>query len=282
MRARRLVRLRSRHLARRPWCSRGFVEHRGRAQRARSLSDDRPDRGQPHQPAPGRAVVRTPPRDRRPRNRRALVRPRVTAHRVDGAELSARAGPRPSIAAGVGSRPAVPAARDRHRAHRRAHRRRPSRHRLHQRDVPGLRRHAADGGRRTARVPHPDGARLPVADVRRHDVDPRIQRMDSALRHASCVRVPPARAQAPAVALPAEPVVAEVAGAHALDQRARRRLSRCPLCDDPSRRRRRSAVGLRALQHPGASSGRRDRHGRHRCAQRHHLAPRVTAVDRVS
>ena len=47
--------------------------------------DDRPDRRLPGQPARGRAVVRPAPRDRRAGDRRAAVRARPAAHRVDRA-----------------------------------------------------------------------------------------------------------------------------------------------------------------------------------------------------
>ena len=49
--------------------------------------------------------------------------------------------------------------------------------------------------------------------------------------------LPPAGAEAPPVALPARAVVAQIACAHAVDRRARRRVPRCPVRDDPSRRR---------------------------------------------
>ena len=82
---------------------------------------------------------------------------------------------------------------------------------------------------------------------------PELQRVAAAVRHGAGLPVPPAGAEAAPVALPARPVVAEDAGAHALDRRARRRVPRRPVRDDPPRRRQGAAVGVRALRHASSS-----------------------------
>ena len=58
------------------------------------------------------------------------------------------------------------------------------------------------------------------------------------------VPLPPAGAQAPAVAVPADPLVAEEPGAHGQHRRPRRRLSRRPVRDDPPRDHQCSSLAL--------------------------------------
>ena len=128
------------------------------------------------------------------------------------------------------------------------------RHRLHQRDVPRLRRDAADLGDRAPGVPAAHGLRLPVADLRGHGARPELHLVAAAVRHGAGLPLPPAGAEAAAVALPARAVVAQDPGPHALDRRARRGVSRRPVRHDPPRRGQGAAVGVRALRHAVAAS----------------------------
>ena len=226
------------------------LDDRGRAQRDGRGRDDRPDRRLPRQPARGRAVVRPAPRDRRPGDRRAAVRARPPPHRVDRAELPARPGPGPAIAAHLGGGHAVPATGDRDRAHRPAHRRGAGRHRLHAtRCSPGS--PACCRPRATG----PQECLLLMALDFRSQIfegmalDPELQLVAAAVRHGAGLPLPPAGAEAAAVALPARPVVAQDPGAHALDRRARRGVPRRPVRHDPPRRRQGAAVGVRAVRH---------------------------------
>ena len=68
----------------------------------------------------GRGLVPPPPRDRRRAHRRAADRARPPPHRLDGAVVPARRGPRRPLAAALGVEPAVPAAVDRRAAPTRA------------------------------------------------------------------------------------------------------------------------------------------------------------------
>ena len=101
------------------------------------------------------------------------------------------------------------------------------------------------------------------------------------LRHGAGVPLPPPRAQAAAVALPAGPLVAEDAGAHAVDRRARRRLPRRPLRDDAPRRRQGPPVGVRAVQHVHRRADRSVRPARHRRPHHRHVAHRPRAPHRL-
>ena len=176
---------------------------------------------------------------------------------------------------------AVPTAGDGDRAHRRAHRGDAGGHRLHERDVPRVRGDVADLGDRSAGVPVDHGARLPVADLRGHVAHPELQLVVAAVRHGAGVPVPPACAEAAAVALPTRAVVAQDARAHALDRRAGRGVSRCPIRDDPPRRRPGAAVGVRAVRHLVEHPHRTPRSRRHRHPQRRGVAMRPRTADRL-
>ena len=121
----------------------------------------------------------------------------------------------------MGGGEAVPAARDGHRAHGPSHRRDPGGHRHHQRDVPRIRRHVAHLRHGATGMHSADGPRLQVAALRGNGPDPVVQRVAPHVRHGARLPLPPAGPATPAVAVPTRAVVAQDAGSHAFDRRAR-------------------------------------------------------------
>ena len=77
------------------------------------------------------------------------------------------------------------------------------------------------------------GTRLPIAHLRGHGPDPQLPRLAARLRHGAGLPVPPAGAEAVAVALPARAMVAQDPGPHVVDRCPRRRVPRRPVRHDP-------------------------------------------------
>ncbi len=196
-----------------------------------------------------RVTLRRPGRRRRA-DRDAAGRDRRAAHRHDHPARPARRRPGAARPARLGAAAARAPAGARSRATSRRGSSSPSRAARLRRRRSRPRRHPRVRRAQPQGMPVGDVVRLPFRGIRRALQRAELHRLAGAVRHASRLRLPPARARAAAAPQPAPAVGAEVAGSPAFAQHGARRLSRRPDRRHPSR----SAGGARIGQQPRRAS----------------------------